>query len=309
MTARNPQVTAVIVTYQSRETVGAALDALHEAHATGLAEAVVVDNASNDGTADFVAAHYPWVRLVLSSENLGYGRGCNRGFEFVATPYMLILNPDAVIDRDALRILVGFLSKKPQAGIAAPAIVEGQHGALQPAGLMTTPSTLLRGTLGSAQPYRDRRTIEPGGPSFETNWVCGAAMLIRSDLFRSLGGFDPRFFLYFEETDLCRRVAREGAEVWAIGEAVARHVGGASAKATGEKTRSSCIAEHYYRSRFYYLVKHFGWFRAVGTEAIIAAVPLLGLLRDRMTGRPDKHRTEARDRPFLRFPAQPRDAL
>ncbi len=307
MTGSKPEVTAVIVTYQSRQTIAAALNALHEAHRVGLAEAVVVDNASSDGTADFVAAHYPWVTLVRSSVNVGFGRGCNRGFEHVATPYVLILNPDAVLDVDALRVLVSFMDGQPGAGIAAPAIVEGAGGSLQAAGLMTTPGTLLRGTLGSTQPYPDRRPIEPGGEPFATNWVCGAAMLIRSDMFRSLGGFDPRFFLYFEETDFCRRAVRRGAEVWAVGEAVARHIGGASAKATGEKTRSTCIAEHYYRSRFYYLVKHFGWFRAVGAESTVAAVRLVRRLRDRAIGRTAACAAEGTLRPFLRFPAPPQN--
>lgn len=307
MSERTPKVTAVIVTYESRETIGPALDALREAHDAGLADAVIVDNASTDGTADYVAQQHPWVTLVRSDENLGYGRGCNQGFEHVATEYVLILNPDAAMDSESLRTLVSFMEDSPQAGITAPAILEGGEDSLQPAGLMTTPGTLLRGSLGSGQPYSDRRPIEPGGEQFRTNWLCGAAMLIRSDLFRALGGFDPRFFLYFEETDLCRRAAEHGAELWAVGKAVARHVGGASAAATGEHTRSSCIAEHYYRSRFYYLVKHFGWARAVGTEAAVVILDVMRRWRDRLMGRISRRRASAGHRPMFRFPAPPRD--
>jgi GT2 family glycosyltransferase/CelD/BcsL family acetyltransferase involved in cellulose biosynthesis len=279
MTAVTARVTAVIVTYQSRHTIGVALNALQAAHAAGLVNAVVVDNASTDGTADVVAEHYPWVALVRHDENIGYGRGCNRGFKQIDTPYVLFLNPDAVIDYDALQALVSFLDRTPKAGIVAPAIIEGHRDVHQAAGLMTTPGTVLRAALGGARPYPARRAIEPGGPPFATNWLCGAVMLVRSDLFRSLGGFDPGFFLYFEETDLCRRAARQGAELWAVGHAIARHVGGASAKATTEQLRSTCVAAHYHRSRCYYLVKHFGWFRAIGTEAIVAIVQFFRRLR------------------------------
>lgn len=304
MTDRTPNVTAVIVTYQSRETIGAALDALREAHDAGLADAVVVDNASTDGTADYVAEQYPWMTLTRSDENLGYGRGCNKGFEHVATEYVLVMNPDAIINAEALANLVQFMVQTPQAGLAGPAIIESEKS-IQAAGLMTTPMTLFQVGMGRNVQYPDRSPIEPGGQPFRTNWICGAAMLIRSDLFRALDGFDPRFFLYFEETDLCRRATDHGAEIWAVGNAVARHIGGASAQSTGESTDASCISEHFYRSRFYYLVKHFGWVRAVTAESFCAAAQWLRRQRNRIVGRRAGQRDTGRSRPFLKMPTRP----
>jgi len=227
----------------------------------------VVDNDSADGTADFVAGYYSWVILIRSPINIGYGRGCNLGFQEVRTPYVLFLNPDAVVTLTTLKILVDFITANRQVGIAAPAIIEGAIR-LQAAGLMTTPASLIKSAFGCPQAMPQHRSITPGGPAFRTPWVCGAILLMRTDLFHKLGGFDPRFFLYFEETDLCRRATGAGAEIWAVGKAVARHVGGASAKATGQNLHSACIAEHYYRSRFYYLVKHFGALQAIGTECL-----------------------------------------
>lgn len=129
-------------------------------------------------------------------------------------------------------------------------------------------------------------------------------MLIRQPLFRQLGGFDPRFFLYFEETDLCRRASALGAEIWAVGEAVIEHVGGASAKTTGETLHSACISEHFYRSRFYYLVKHFGWVRAIASESADAALQRARGLRNRLTGRGAPEHSRRNTRPFLRLPAR-----
>jgi len=307
MMERPPRVTAVIVTYQSRETIGRALEALAEAHASGLAEVVVVDNASTDGTADFIAEAHPWVALIRSGVNLGFGRGCNRGFESVRTPYVLFLNPDAVIRQDAIDVLVRFLDGRAEAGIAGPAILENQSS-LQAAGLMTTPLTLVKGAAGSPRPYPDRRVIHPGETPFQTSWVCGAAFLIRSDLFRALGGFDPRFFLYFEETDLCRRALSRGTEIWAVGEAIAEHVGGASAREQSGQAQANVHPEHFFRSRFYYLVKHFGWTRAVAAELVGRSLDRLRVVRDRVTRGGRAPTGELQSRPFLRFPAQQHDA-
>ena len=94
-------------------------------------------------------------------------------------------------------------------------------------------------------------------------------MLLPSGLFRELGGFDRRFFLYFEETDLCVRVRKAGYELWAVGEVSAKHLGGASAKATNPTLRhGECLAEFYFPSRYYYLIKHHGRPAAFVTEAL-----------------------------------------
>lgn len=299
-----PPITAVIVTYNSLGHINDALTALRESHAAGLTECVVVDNAGSDGTADFVAANYPWVTLVRSARNLGFGRGCNLGFQHVRTPFVLIHNPDAVMGKKGLQTMLDFMDHRRQAGIVAPAIVDGE-GSLQAAGLMTTPASLLRSSMGFGKAMPRQQWIAPGGEPFQTPWVCGAMMLIRSDLFRRLGGFDPRFFLYFEETDLCRRAAQDGAEIWAVGQAVAGHLGGACAKTTGKDMTSSCISEHFYRSRFYYLVKHFGWLRAVPAETLFYMAQRLRCLRSRLKGRVNFAKNYKP--PFLKFPDYPED--
>lgn len=282
----SPLVSVIIVTYHSGSTIGTSLEALRSSVEAGIARCIVVDNASKDGTADDVAAQFPWVELIRSPQNLGYGRGCNLAFECCDTPYLMILNPDAVLNRDALETLHEFMEGHSACGIVAPAILE-DNAHLQAAGLMTTPWTILRAALGFRKPYRNLQVITPGGEAFRTNWVCGAAMFMRSQLFRSLGGFDPRFFLYFEETDLCRRAASAGAEIWAVGAALISHVGGASAEATGAARVGSCIAAYYYPSRYYYLTKHFGVAAAALTELLEAiALRIRSLVRRVWRGKP-----------------------
>jgi GT2 family glycosyltransferase len=293
----------IIVAYNSRQYLGPALDLLEEGVERGEIQCVLVDNASRDGTADFVAESYPWVELVRSRDNLGFGRGCNLGFERVTAPYVLVHNPDAAIELASIRALADFMDAHPRVGITAPAILHGENN-LQFVGMMTTPGSVIRGALGRPGNKPMFRDVAPGTPAFQTNWVCGAMMLIRSDLYRRLGGFDPRFFLYFEETDLCRRTVDQGMEIWSVGEAVARHAGAASAKTTGESLAGGCIAEHYYRSRFYYLGKHFGWPRAVFAEGLDWLMTAARWGKETLGGNP-KRANPFRQRPFLRLPARP----
>src|SRR6185295_9028367 len=138
MTAATPKVTAVMVTFKSRGVVERALDGLKAGHHAGLLKCVVVDNNSSDGTADAVAKSHPWVRLIRSPENLGFGRGCNLGFQDVDTPYVLILNPDIVFESAQIEKLVRFMEEHPNAGIAAPS-TELPAGDFQHAGGVATP--------------------------------------------------------------------------------------------------------------------------------------------------------------------------
>jgi len=293
-----PRVTAVLVAYRSRSTIDPALEALRPAHEAGWLAAVVVDNASDDGTADHVAAAHPWVTLVRSPENAGFGRGCNLGFERVRSPYLLLLNPDASIAPDAVEELVRFLEARPGVGIVGPAIVEA-NGALQVTGPLPSPRGLLTRALGREG---ERRRIRPGEAPFPTGWVCGAVMLVRSELFRRLGGFDPRFFLYFEETDLCQRARALGAEVWTHGGAVAEHRTGSSARTESDDLYSDCIPEHYFQSRFHYLVKHFGWSRAAAAELAEVGVIAARAAAKRALGRGGEGLRRRLAAPLLRRP-------
>ena len=186
--------------------------------------------------------------------------------------------------------------------------IRNADGSFQPAGMMTTIGTVIRSSTGHKSPFVERRMIIPSEDPFQTSWIIGAAMLVRSELFRRIGGFDPRFFLYFEETDLCRRITQQGAGIWAVGKAVAVHIGGHSAKATQQPLISNCMSEHFFRSRFYYLVKHFGWTKAVTADAITLTLDLMRLLKYWITQQPSELIRARTFRPFLKLPQFPRDS-
>ena len=297
------RVTAIIVTYNSSQEIGGALDGLRPMIDRGDLDCVVVDNASVDDTREVVRQR-SWVELVTSPTNVGYGRGLNIGLARARAPYVLFMNPDAVITCENLERLCDFLDSHPRAGIVGPAIVD-EIGSLQAAGVPPSPLSLMARAVGLRRWTRRQRPIVPGGSPFSTDWLVGAILLARTQLMQDLGGFDPRFFLYFEETDLCRRVMRAGHELWAVGEATAMHIGSVSARKSGQQLFGDCIAEHYFRSRFYYLRKHFGWLAAALTEIVEWFALLVRACINRMRGRTDDRGLSIRMAgPYFSMPAK-----
>jgi GT2 family glycosyltransferase len=269
-----PRVTAVVVSYRSRAAISTALASLAPAHAQGLLECVLVDNASDDGTVDHVRTHHPWVTVVANAVNVGFARGCNQGIASTRSPHVLLLNPDAALPLPDLMCLLSFMDRNPRAGMVGPAI-RTPTGVMQHAGGSPTPRHMLAQALRSGWLPSNRTPIHPGGDPFQTDWLCGAVLLLRRSMLEQVGNFDPGFFLYFEETDLCRRAIVYGWELWAVGRSVAEHACHASARTTGRPLVNGCIAEHYFRSRFRYLAKHFGIVNAGMTE--LAEILILSL--------------------------------
>ncbi len=302
----DPVVTIIVVTYKSSEVICDALDSARNAYESGLIECVVVDNASKDNINELIKSKHPWVNFIQSEVNLGYGRGCNQGLAVAKTPYIMFMNPDAVLSIEDLKILLQFMEEHPDAGMAAPAIIESD-GEYQRAGSLPSPMSIIAKALGVKKNIWQHLPIVPGEESRKSEWICGAVLIARRELMNELEGFDPRFFLYFEETDLCKRVLMHGKEIWTVGEAVAKHIAGASAKQEDEPLFGGCIAEHYFPSRYYYLVKHHGY-----TLATLAEVCDLIVLASREIFRwiRGKNKGELRVRlsaPILRQPPRPAD--
>lgn len=267
-------VTAVIVTYQSAGTIGRAMAAARRCYDAQLLDVVIVDNNSTDATREIIGREAGWARLVLTGKNNGFGRGCNIGFAQVTSPYTIFINPDAVVEPEAIRTMLRFMEQYPKVGIVGPATVCGENGVavLQHTGQRPTPWAILRDAIPFARFQPNCWTIVPGSAPSRTGWVCGAVFMIRTELMKQLNGFDPRFFLYWEETDVCRRAEDAGFEIWALGTALAHHVAGASISSDDTLTGHS-IAKHYFQSRYYYMVKHHG--RLAATLAEVGECMLL----------------------------------
>lgn len=226
------RVGVVVVTYRSALVVAGALGSLAT---TRLADVVVVDNDSPDDTVAVVESMaLPGVRLVRAGGNLGFGAGCNAGVAALdaRAELVLFLNPDAAIAPSELEQLVGYLDSHPSCALVAPRLErsgEALHAAGRVGTLVTEVRPLLPKELGWVLP--ERRTSPSktrGGP---VGYTEGACMLVRRAELAAIGGFDERFFLYFEELDVAERFRARGKTVDLCLDAVATHaVGTATAE-------------------------------------------------------------------------------
>jgi len=239
-------VDVVVVTHNSAAHLDAALTPLLGARPVGAAQVasvVVVDNASGD---DSVArARHLGATVVAGRVNAGFAAGANRGAATGSGQVVLFLNPDASVEPDQLDRLVEDLDRHPGCGVAA-ARLEGPGGWQRTAWPFPSVAGAWREALGW-----DRSDPRPAAGDIP-GFVVGACFLVRRDAFESLGGFDERFWLYGEEADLCRRM-RDGGWSVRIADAVAHHVGGASAVGIED-----LVFEHFQRGPEHFVAKHEG---------------------------------------------------
>lgn len=212
-----PLVVAVVVTHDSAVVLPTCLDAIGRAGVP----AIVVDNASRDGSAEIAQAH--GATVIRNAANEGYGRANNIGAAAAHSEFLLIVNPDVVVEEGAPAALLAAAGRYPDAALFAPRIVEPDGRVFyQPTSLLAAHLTNPGGKL--ALPEGDACA-----PFFS-----GACFLLRRELFRRLGGFDEEIFLFYEDDDLCRRIGDAGAALVYVPSAVARHRrGGSSTPAPG----------------------------------------------------------------------------
>lgn len=189
----------VIVSYNSRQCIQACLESL-QAQADDAAEIVVVDNASADGSADYIAAAFPQVRLIRSRENLGFGGGNNLGARAASGEFLIFLNPDTTVGPGWLAPLIQPLRDDRSVGFATPKILLAtRQDRINTCGndVHFTGFGSLRGWMNPADTLNDPADVLS---------VSGAAFAVRKAVYDQLGGFDEAFFpAYVEETDLCWR--------------------------------------------------------------------------------------------------------
>jgi GT2 family glycosyltransferase len=289
-----PDVTVVIVSWNTREHLARCLAAL-EAAADGLSlETIVVDNGSTDGSQAMVTSEFPHVRLIQSPDNIGFGRACNVGAAVGTGRAVLVLNSDCEPAPGSLGTLCAALDADAARGAVFARLVNAD-GTLQPSvhAALPTPWTQAGDVLFASSLryaiYRTpglkrvllRRTLARHAAPHDVAWGGAACVLVRRDAFEAVGGFDPRFFMYMEDVDLCARLGAAGFRLRYVPDAVVvHHWGVATAKSPGPMLR------HAYLSRIAYFDKHFpGWGGAVAgalatTELAVrrAALGLAGVL-------------------------------
>ncbi|MDE2314970.1 MAG: glycosyltransferase family 2 protein [Xanthomonadaceae bacterium] len=256
------QVTVVCVTHQSH----ALLDAMAET-LLPLPRVIVVDNASSDGTAAALRQRVPHATVLERTSNSGFGSANNEAMALVRTPYALLLNPDCTVRPDDLHTLLATLQRYPTAAMVAPQSVDAEG----------RPQKSYRQAFYEKLPRTPYRVPDA---TCSTAWLRACCLLVRTEAFAALGGFDPNFFLYYEDDDLCLRARAAGYECLLEPAAVVPHAGGLST-APGLKM-SFRKHFHYARSR-HWAIRRYQGSRAAGlylakTALCAAPVALLYLL-------------------------------
>lgn len=231
-----PDCSIVIVSWNVRDLLRACLQSLPAAAGPDLqTEVIVVDNASTDGSAALVRAEFPAVRLLAATANQGFARANNRGIAAGRGRLVLLLNPDTEMRPGALAALVTWLDRHPAYGLAGPRLLNPDGSpqssrrrfpTLGTALVESTPVQALFPWLPVLRRYYvlDRSDDEEQ----EVDWVTGACMLARRTALAAAGGFDPGYFMYSEELDLCRRLRQAGWRIGYVPAAVVVHHGGQS---------------------------------------------------------------------------------
>ncbi len=256
-------ISVIIVNWNVKEllrdclrSVLAALEA-----APGLAaEIIVVDSASTDGSPQMVRDEFPQVQLIASAVNLGYAGGNNAGAAMAQGRTLFLLNPDTVVQPDALARLVDFMETHPQAGAAAPQLrwpdgsVQSSRRRFPTVGSLFWESTLLAQWFPRNRYARRYHCTDlPADQPQRVDWAVGAALLIRAEAWRQVGPIDNDYFMYFEETDWCRRAAGDGWQIHYRPEAVVTHFEGQS---SGQVLAARTL--RFQRSKLRYTRKYFG---------------------------------------------------
>ena len=263
-------VSIVIVNYRTARMVVDCLAGIEAAAQCCAVHAIVLDNASEDGSLEFLTQTVAqqgwshWVSVESLQRNGGFAFGSNMGIRTAlgqgdTVDYFMLLNPDTVPRPGAIDVLVNFMESHPEAGIAGSGL-EDEHGTIQ-CSAHNSPSPLgefegaarlgilseLLASYAVSRPMVDR--------AHQCDWVSGASLLVRGRVFEDVGLLDEGYFLYFEEVDFCMRARKAGWTVWFVPESRVIHHEGA---ATGIREPRQRRPQYWYDSRRRYFVKHFG---------------------------------------------------
>ena len=226
----DPDISIAIVGHEHRPYLDRALSSIFDVEIQRSFEVIFVDNDSRDGSAEFVESAFPQVHLIRNLRRCGLARNNNLAFSVSRGRYFLILNPDTEVQENSIEQMVRFLEETPEAGIVGPRLLF-PDGNLQ---LSCRNFPTLRSFIWRRTPLRllvpeDRRAKShlmvdhDHTRESSVDWLLGAAIMLRRDVYESVGGMDERFELYCEDIDLCYRVRAAGFSVHYLPEAVVIH--------------------------------------------------------------------------------------
>ena len=269
------KVSVIIISYNVRSYLAHAIDAILKSNYENL-EIIVVDNHSYDGTCDYLKENYQDIKslhVISNNENVGFGRAVNQASEFATGEYMMVLNPDTIIEENTISTLVEYLEKNNNVGIVGPKILNAD-GTLQLACKRSFPTikVALPKLLGLDRVFPNSRWAGKYNLTYldpekihKVDAISGSCMLIRSKIFKEINGFDEKFFMFGEDLDLCKRIWESDHEIHYMPGTKIIHYKGESVRAAPYDSR-----EAFYQSMNIYINKHYSSTLGAFTRFFIA---------------------------------------
>jgi len=259
----------IIVSFNTREILRECLESVLQESDGLRIEILIVDNNSSDGSREMVQEQFPQVKLLVSDINLGFGAANNLALKQAKGRYFVLLNSDAFFKEGALRKAIQHMDEQPDCGLGGSRLV-GRDGSWQPSSrsfhsvvhdLIVMTGLAARFPKSKFFGHFDRTWADDDQPA-SVDWVPGAFSIVRPSVLEKVGLFDPSFFLYYEEVDLCRRIKEAGYSVWYWPDIVVVHIGGESSRQLKKTLEFSSMAAQVVmwrmRSTLLYYRKHHG---------------------------------------------------
>lgn len=223
----------IILNYQSKGLVKQCLKGIKNSNLSLSYEIIVVDNASNDGCLEMVKNNFLGVKTIQADKNHGYAAGNNLGIKATQGKYIMILNPDVAVLENSIQLMFEFMENRVEVGLAGPRLINPdksvQFSCMKFPTLLTP---LYRRTFLGRFQFVQKKLKEyqmsdcDHAENREVDWIFGACMIVRKSAIEKVGLLDEKFFLYFEDTDWCRRFWRAGFKVYYVANAKMVHYHG-----------------------------------------------------------------------------------
>lgn len=232
------KVSLIIVNWNSNQYLKKCLESIKK-YAPSYIEMIIVDNNS-DQKVDHLSKTFSGLRIIKNNQNLGFGKSCNQGAKIARGEYLFFLNPDTQITKESIEILVDYLDKSKKAGAVGPKLLGGEGYYLKPPSLgqvIFFYTRLHRFFIKSKIFKKLFWKIKLGNKKKYIKHIPGAAIMVRKNVFKKIGGFDERFFLWFEDVDLSRQIRKKGYKLIYIPESEIIHEGAGSFRLLDDKVK------------------------------------------------------------------------
>ena len=243
----------IIVNYNVKEFLQNLLHSISKSSNKLNREIIIVDNASNDGSVEFIREKFPEVNLIVNNKNLGFSKANNIGMKQATGKYTLLLNPDTLVSEDTFEKMIRFFEENNQVGLAGCKILN-PDGTLQLACRRSFPGpwTSFCKVTGLSNLFPESRifarynlTYLDPDQTYEVDAISGSFMMFRKDVYEKIGGLDEKFFMYGEDLDFCYRAQKSGYKVFYVHSTQIIHYKGESTKRSGlDETKIFYIAMH-----------------------------------------------------------------